>query len=112
MEYARWGQPVHRAGIPPLGADQADRRGPLTLAPGGVHMREFREQDRVDSQFVTISHSFLVVATGQVEAYHWDPVVPVAQAQLRRLCAPLTLHRRQPWEPRTLPWPQALTGRF
>ena len=97
-------------GFHPLGQIRATDVGPLTLAPGGVHMREFRGQDRVDSQFITISRSFPVVVTGQVETYHWDPVVPVAQAQLRRLCALLTLHRRQLWEPRTLPWPQGPDG--
>ncbi|MET7981691.1 MULTISPECIES: hypothetical protein [unclassified Streptomyces] len=97
-------------GFHPLGQIEATDVGPVALVPGGVYMREFRGQDRVDSQFITISRSFPVVVTGQVEAYDWDPCVPVVQMQLRRLCALLTLHRQQLWEPRTLPWPQGPDG--
>ncbi|MFD0068755.1 hypothetical protein [Streptomyces sp. NPDC127574] len=102
--------PSGMQGSDALGQIKATDVGPLALAPGGVHMREFRGQDRVDSHFITVSHNFPVVVTGQVETYHWDPVVPVAQAQLSRLCALLTLHRGQLWEPRTLPIPQGPNG--
>ncbi|MGW6214998.1 hypothetical protein [Streptomyces sp. NPDC055109] len=97
-------------GFDPEGQLRATDIGPLALAPSGVYMREFRGQDRVDSGFVMVARSFPVVVTGQVEAYDFDPVVPFAQAQLRRLCALLTLHGRRLWEPRTLPWPQSPDG--
>ncbi|MFF3129913.1 hypothetical protein ACFVRD_49015 [Streptomyces sp. NPDC057908] len=84
--------------------------GPLDLAASGVYMREFRGPERVDSHFTGISRTFPVVVTGRVTTYHWDRVVPVAQAQLRRVCALLTLSRKQLWEPRTHPWPQTAAG--
>jgi hypothetical protein len=93
-----------------MGQLRAKKVGPLALAPSGIYMREFRGSERVDSGFTTISRSFPVVVTGQVSTYDWDPVVPVAQAQLRRACALLSLSRALLWEPRSHPWPRDATG--
>ncbi|MGW3251445.1 hypothetical protein ACWDCX_12820 [Streptomyces fungicidicus] len=93
-----------------LGELTARSLGPLDLASAGVYMREFRGPERVDSHFIGIRRTFPVIVTGRVTTYHWDRVVPVAQVQLRRVCALLTLSTRLLWEPRSHPWPQSSTG--